>query len=231
MQQDDGQPDRVVSVHEDPRWPQRADRRAVGTAADAGRRPGHGTVSGRRIWTGGYWVWHGDWVWARGRWRHPPACGYAWHHPYYEHRVGAVIFVNGFWGAPGVSFIAPGAGLQFYDGSAARPVVAYLPAARPQRGFCAAAAGIARWHHRAAPLGVAPAVVLGAPPIVQPGMAIRANGTPHARARRCLPQWHGQHLCAASIDLQWPGGQQFGAGRCLAEPLSSDRYSRAQAPE
>ena len=24
------------------------------------------------VWTGGYWVWRGDWVWAEGRWSAPP---------------------------------------------------------------------------------------------------------------------------------------------------------------
>jgi hypothetical protein len=59
------------------------------------------------IWTGGYWVWQDNWVWARGRWSSPPQRGYRWVRPYYEHRGNSVIFINGFWCAPGVSFHRP----------------------------------------------------------------------------------------------------------------------------
>jgi hypothetical protein len=59
------------------------------------------------IWTGGYWVWQDNWVWARGRWSSPPQRGYRWVRPYYEHRGDSVIFINGFWAAPGVSFRRP----------------------------------------------------------------------------------------------------------------------------
>ncbi|RXZ36559.1 hypothetical protein D9O50_08585 [Oxalobacteraceae bacterium CAVE-383] len=59
------------------------------------------------IWTGGYWVWQDNWVWARGRWLAPPRPDYRWVRPYYEHRGDSVIFINGFWAAPGVSFRRP----------------------------------------------------------------------------------------------------------------------------
>jgi hypothetical protein len=59
------------------------------------------------VWTGGYWVWQDNWVWARGRWSSPPQRGYRWMRPYYEHRGDSVIFINGFWAAPGVSFRRP----------------------------------------------------------------------------------------------------------------------------
>jgi hypothetical protein len=59
------------------------------------------------IWTGGYWVWQDNWVWARGRWSLPPRRDYRWVHPYYEHRGDSVIFIGGFWAAPGVSFHRP----------------------------------------------------------------------------------------------------------------------------
>lgn len=28
------------------------------------------------VWTGGYWTWQGNWVWAAGRWSAPPQPGY-----------------------------------------------------------------------------------------------------------------------------------------------------------
>jgi hypothetical protein len=59
------------------------------------------------IWIGGYWVWQDDWVWARGRWLAPPQRDYRWVGPYYEHRGDSIIFINGFWAAPGVSFRRP----------------------------------------------------------------------------------------------------------------------------
>ena len=59
------------------------------------------------IWTEGYWVWQDNWVWARGRWLAPPRPGYRWMRPYYEHRGDSVIFINGFWAGPGVSFRRP----------------------------------------------------------------------------------------------------------------------------
>jgi hypothetical protein len=59
------------------------------------------------IWTGGYWVWQDNWVWARGRWMAPPRPQYRWVRPYYEHRGDSVIFINGFWAAPGVTFRRP----------------------------------------------------------------------------------------------------------------------------
>jgi hypothetical protein len=59
------------------------------------------------IWTGGYWAWQDNWVWARGRWLAPPRPNYRWVRPYYEHRGNSVIFINGFWAAPGVGFRRP----------------------------------------------------------------------------------------------------------------------------
>ena len=59
------------------------------------------------IWTGGYWAWQGNWVWAAGRWAAPPQPGYRWVQPYYEHRDNAVIFIGGHWGASGVAFVPP----------------------------------------------------------------------------------------------------------------------------
>jgi hypothetical protein len=59
------------------------------------------------VWIGGYWVWQDNWVWARGRWSGPPRRDYRWVRPYYEHRGDSVIFIGGFWAAPGVSFHRP----------------------------------------------------------------------------------------------------------------------------
>ena len=62
-------------------------------------------------WTGGYWAWYGRWVWVHGRWLPPPHPDYHWIPPYYDHRGDHVVFVNGFWGGPHVSFIAPAVGV------------------------------------------------------------------------------------------------------------------------
>ena len=63
------------------------------------------------VWIGGYWCWQGRWVWAAGRWAAPPMAGYTWVQPYYEHRNGAVVFVDAHWAAPGVVFVPPPIGL------------------------------------------------------------------------------------------------------------------------
>src|SRR5207302_1524838 len=55
------------------------------------------------VWVGGYWVWQGNWAWAHGHWMEPPRPSYVWVHPYYEHRSGQVIFISGYWSAPGAA--------------------------------------------------------------------------------------------------------------------------------
>ena len=53
------------------------------------------------FWVGGSWGWTGaDWAWAPGRWLLAPE-GRVYIEPYYE-RVGPnVVYVRGYWGAPG----------------------------------------------------------------------------------------------------------------------------------
>jgi len=88
-------PEPVVSVYVDPPTQQ---PEPIGVpwapppmlVEDPGPMPFYGAV-----WTGGYWVWDGQWVWAHGRWLPPPMVGYGWTPPYYEHRGAVVVFVPG----------------------------------------------------------------------------------------------------------------------------------------
>lgn len=124
------------------------------------------------VWTGGYWVWEGNWVWARGRWVAPPRPDYAWVNPYYEHRAGSVIFVNGFWAAPGVSFVAPSLNLNIAFGVVAAGIVAGPRPIGPEGIFIPAPPGSYAGLIVPAPIGTAPAVVTGAPPIIRTGMHV-----------------------------------------------------------
>ena len=124
------------------------------------------------VWTGGYWVWEGNWVWARGRWIAPPHPDYAWVNPYYEHRAGSVIFVNGFWAAPGVSFVAPSFNLNIAFGVVAAGIVAGSRPIGPEGVFIPAPPGSYTGLIVPAPIGTAPAVVTGAPPIIRTGMRV-----------------------------------------------------------
>ncbi len=124
------------------------------------------------IWTGGYWVWEGNWVWARGRWIGPPQPGYAWVHPYYEHRGGSVIFVNGFWAAPGVTFVAPSLSLNIGFAAVSAGVVIGPRPVGPEGVFIPPPPGSYAGLIVPAPIGTAPAVVTGAPPIIRTGMRV-----------------------------------------------------------
>ncbi len=124
------------------------------------------------VWTGGYWVWEGNWVWARGRWIAPPRPDYAWVNPYYEHRAGSVIFVNGFWAAPGVSFVAPSLNLNIAFGVVAAGILAGPRPMGPEGVFVPAPPGSYAGLIVPAPIGTAPAVVTGAPPIIRTGMRV-----------------------------------------------------------
>jgi len=126
------------------------------------------------VWTGGYWVWEGNWVWAHGRWAGPPRPGYGWVNPYYEHRNGSVVFVNGFWAAPGVTFAAPPAGISISVGIVAAGVIAGPRCNGPEGVFVPPPPGSHSGLIVPAPIGTAPAVVISAPPIVNPGMRIAA---------------------------------------------------------
>ena len=127
---------------------------------------------GGAIWTGGYWAWEGNWVWAHGRWSAPPQPGYGWVNPYYENRGGAVVFINGYWSAPGQRFIPPPAGISITIGIVAAGVYAGPRCNGPQGVFVPPPPGSHSGLIVPAPIGTAPAVVTGAPPIIHQGMRI-----------------------------------------------------------
>jgi hypothetical protein len=100
--------------------------------------------------------------------------GYGWTHPYYENRDGVVVFIPGYWRAPGAVFIAPVAGMALVMVSA-RPGV--VPGPRPEGPggvFVPPPPGSRPGLIVPAPIGTSPAVVAGAPPLVRPGMQVRA---------------------------------------------------------
>ncbi len=127
------------------------------------------------IWIGGYWVWEGNWVWAHGRWAAPPKPGYGWVNPYYENRHGSVVFVDGFWGAPGIAFVAPSAKANIAFAAVAAGVIAGLRPIGPEGVFVPPPPGSRRGLIVPAPIGTAPAVVTGAPPIIREGMHINVS--------------------------------------------------------
>lgn len=129
------------------------------------------------IWIGGYWVWQGNWVWAHGRWAAPPRPGYAWVHPYYENRGDSVVFVSGFWAAPGVSFVAPSLSVNIAFAAVAAGVVAGPRPIGPEGVFIPPPPGSRAGLIVPAPIGTPPAVVTSAPPIVKEGMRITVNNT------------------------------------------------------
>ena len=124
------------------------------------------------IWTGGYWVWEGNWVWAHGRWAGPPQPGYGWVNPYYENRGGGVVFVNGYWAAPGVAFVPPPLGISITIGVVAAGVIAGPRCSGPEGVFVPPPPGSHFGLIVPAPIGTAPAVVTSAPPIINQGMRI-----------------------------------------------------------
>ena len=131
------------------------------------------------IWTGGYWVWEGNWVWAHGRWAPPPRPGYGWVNPYYENRGGSVVFVNGFWAAPGVSFVAPSLSVNIAFGVVGVGVIAGPRPMGPEGVFVPPPPGSHFGLIVPAPIGTAPAVVTSAPPIIRAGMHITVNNNVH----------------------------------------------------
>ncbi len=166
-------PDAVVSVYVDPPI---EEPEPIGVpwapppmlVEDPGPPPFYGAV-----WTGGYWVWEGQWVWASGRWMAPPYEGYAWTPPYYEHRDDIVVFVPGYWRAPGAVFVAPAPGIYI-------TVVGARPGAPrghrcegPNGVFVPPPPGSRPGIIVPAPVGTNPAVVIGAPPVIHHGMQIR----------------------------------------------------------
>ena len=133
------------------------------------------------VWVGGYWEWHGNWVWAHGRWMGAPRPNYAWVHPYYEHRDGVVIFIGGHWSPPGAAFVPPPPGLHLTVEAAMPGVVPGPRPIGPDGCFVPAPPGSRPGFIVPAPVGTAPAVVTGAPPVVAVGMHITASSTVNNR--------------------------------------------------
>ncbi len=143
---------------------------------DPGPMPFYGAY-----WTGGYWVWQGEWVWAHGRWLAPPYAGYGWTQPYYENRGGIVIFVPGYWRAPGAVFIAPAPTLTVVVVDARPGAVRGPRCEGPEGVFVPPPPGSRLGIIVPAPVGTAPAVVVGAPPVIHHGMHIRGDDEGHVR--------------------------------------------------
>ena len=127
------------------------------------------------FWTGGYWVWEGNWVWAHGRWASPPRPGYGWVNPYYEHRGDSVVFISGFWAAPGVVFERPSPSINIAFATVAAGIVAGHRPIGPEGVFVPPPPGSRHGLIVPAPVGTAPAVVVSAPPVINEGMRIHAN--------------------------------------------------------
>ena len=128
-----------------------------------------------QVWTGGYWVWEGNWIWARGQWAPPPHHGYHWNNPYYDHRGNNVVFVNGFWAAPGVTFVAPPLDVSIAVGIIGIGVIAGTRANGPEGVFVPAPPGSYYGLIVPAPMGTPPAVVVGSAPVIRSGMHITVN--------------------------------------------------------
>ena len=127
------------------------------------------------IWTGGYWVWEGDWIWAHGHWASPPRPGYQWVHPYYEHRDGLVIFINAFWMAPGKQFVVPERNRNISHAAVRPEAIHRERPIGPEGVFIPPPPGSRAGLIVPAPIGTSPAVVTGAQPIVNSGMRITNN--------------------------------------------------------
>ena len=125
------------------------------------------------VWTGGYWDWHGRWIWSAGRWMAPPQFGYGWVQPYYEHRDNAVLFVSGYWSAPGLRFVPPPLGIPIAFAAVAVGVVAGPAPIGPQGVFVPPPPGSRPGLIVPAPIGTPPAVVTSAPPVTNVGMRIQ----------------------------------------------------------
>src|SRR5664279_4422540 len=128
-------------------------------------------------WTGGYWIWHDNWVWAPGRWAEPPRPQYHWEPPYYEHRRDRVVFVDGFWAPPGRSFVPPPSNLAIALAVIGAGIAHGRPPVGPEGVFVPPPPGSRRGLIVPAPIGTAPAVMTSAPPIIAPGMRVTTNVT------------------------------------------------------
>ena len=131
--------------------------------------------SDEAVWTGGYWVWQGDWVWAHGRWAEPPRRNYHWQNPYYEHRGDSVVFVDGYWRAPERAFVAPPQNAVIALAIVAVGIIAGERPHGPGGVFVPPPPGSYRGLIVPAPLGTPPSVVTRAPPMIRQGMHITVN--------------------------------------------------------
>jgi hypothetical protein len=139
---------------------------------------------GEAVWTGGYWAWEGRWFWSAGRWAPPPRPSYTWVQPYYEHRADVVVFVPGFWCPPQRRFVPPPPGLRISRAIAAPGIRFGRPPMGPQGVFVPPPPGSRAGLIVPAPLGTSPAVVVGAPPVVNVGMRVRGDGDGRGAPRR-----------------------------------------------
>lgn len=129
------------------------------------------------VWTGGYWAWHGGWVWSAGRWLAPPRPDYAWVQPYYEHRGDAVVYVDAHWAPPNVVFVPPPFGLQLVVSSVIGGFARGPAPIGPQGVFVPPPPGSQWGLVVPAPIGTAPAVVVSAPAIIHIGMRVENRVT------------------------------------------------------
>jgi len=127
------------------------------------------------VWIGGFWTWHGNWVWAAGRWVATPQPNYVWVQPYYEHRDDAVIFINGHWAAPGVVFVPPPPTLSISFVEVGRGVVPGPRPIGPMGVFVPPPPGSRPGIIVPAPIGTAPAVMMSAPAVMNVGMRVQNN--------------------------------------------------------
>lgn len=188
------------------------------------------------VWIGGYWVWEGTWVWAAGRWMAPPWPYYTWVPPYYEHRDGRVVFVTGFWAAPGVVFVPPPLNIQITVVSARSGVVPGPAPIGPPGVFVPAPPGSRPGLIVPAPLGTPPAVVISAPPLVGPGMRVRAEGPPGRATHLSIVAPAGSTAGGRAFERSVPAQAHLAATlppvvRALAPPPSSTRALPAFDPQ
>lgn len=193
---------------------------------DPGPMPFYGAY-----WTGGYWVWQGDWVWAHGRWLAPPYAGYGWTQPYYENRGGIVIFVPGYWRAPGAVFIAPAPTLTVVVVDARPGAVRGPRCDGPEGVFVPPPPGSVHGIIVPAPVGTAPAVVVGAPPAIHHGMHIRGDDEGHVRIEAPAGVTaNGRPLAFSAPRLAHLAAAQAPVVRVAAPPPASNTPIRSFSP-
>ena len=180
------------------------------------------------IWVGGYWVWHGNWVWAHGHWMAPPRPNYGWVHPYYENRDGVVIFIAGHWAAPGVAFVPPPLGLHLTVEVALAGVVAGPRPIGPNGCFVPPPPGSRPGFIVPAPIGTAPAVVTGAPPVVAVGMRISANTTINNRTTNVTNITNVTNV--TNVTIVAPPGATAGGKAFNSQVPARANLAAAQAP-